>query len=291
MPRCGSIVLAGRPNAGKSTLLNALVEQPLAITSPKPQSTRLPVVGIRTDGDTQLIFVDPPGLIEPEYALQRSMISSAIEVLTSADAVLVVHPITDGPTPSLESLLGAGAAGVRLPPCRAVVLSQSDRALRAPAETADCFVVSAARGEGLERLLAWCRTAVPERAFRYSPDDISTQPVRFFAAEYIREAAFVHLQDEVPYSLAAEVEEFREGSEPVYIRAAVYVERSSQRGIVIGAGGQTLRAIGADARRRIEQLLGQHVYLDLWVKVLANWRSRPQALQRLGFPVPSKEHK
>jgi GTP-binding protein Era len=118
---------------------------------------------------------------------------------------------------------------------------------------------------------------------------VSTQPVRFFAAEYVREAAFAHLEEELPYALAAEVDEFREGSKPVYIRVAIYIERASQRGIVIGAGGRTLRTIGTDARRRIEQLLGEQVYLDLWVKVLPNWRTRPQTLQRLGFPISSKE--
>jgi GTP-binding protein Era len=145
------------------------------------------------------------------------------------------------------------------------------------------------KSKGLEPLLDWCRRVVPESDFRYAPDDVSTQPVRFFAAEYVREAAFAHLEEEVPYSLAAEVDEFRESSEPVYIRVAVYVERPSQRAIVIGAAGKTLRAIGTDARHRIEQLLGQRVYLDLWVKVMPNWRTRPSALQRLGFPASSKE--
>jgi GTP-binding protein Era len=289
MPRCGVIVLAGRPNAGKSTLLNALVEQPLAIISSKPQSTRLPVIGIRTEDDTQLIFVDPPGLLEPSYALQRSMLSVVVDTIESADAVLYLHPITDGPPPALETLLSKSGLEARLPTRRATILSQADRApgRRDPSQ-AD-FVVSAETGEGIENLLRWCRAAVPERAFRYPPDDVSAQPVRFFAAEYVREAAFAHLEEELPYAVAAEVDEFREGSDPLYIRIAIHVERASQRGIVIGAGGRTIRAIGTDARRRIEQLLGQPVYLDLWVKVLPNWRSRPQALRRLGFPVPSKE--
>ncbi len=289
--RCGVIVLAGRPNAGKSTLLNALVEQPLAIISPKPQSTRTPVIGIRTDGEVQMIFVDPPGLLDPAYALQRSMLASAVDVISAADAALLVHPLSDGPPPTLESLL-KDAPGVRLPRRRAMVLSQSDRGGRPPADPGEnIFVVSASTGDGVNQLLDWCRRAVPEAPFRYPPDDVSTQPVRFFAAEYVREAAFAHLEDELPYALAAEVEEFRDGSEPVYIRVAIYIERPSQRGIVIGAGGRTLRAIGTDARRRIETLLGQQVYLDLWVKVLANWRSRPAALRRLGFPIPSKERK
>jgi GTP-binding protein Era len=197
--------------------------------------------------------------------------------------------VTDGPAPTLESLLGSAAAEIRLPRLRALVLSQADRVARPPAGSDGVFVVSATEKTGIEPLLAWCGAAVPERAFRYPPDEVSTQPVRFFAAEYVREAAFANLDDEVPYAVAAEVEEFREGSQPVYIRVALYVERDSQRGIVIGAGGRLLRTIGTEARLRIEQLLGQPVYLDLWVKVMPNWRSRPQALRRLGFPIVSKE--
>jgi GTP-binding protein Era len=290
MTKCGTIVLAGRPNAGKSTLLNALVEQPLAIVSAKPQSTRLPVYGLRTDGDTQLIFVDPPGLLEPGYALQRSMVAAALEVLASADALILVHPLPEGPPPTIESLLAGQGTDIRLPRQRAIALTQADRAKHLPPSAPDVFVVSAVRGEGLEPLLEWCRRVVPQSEFRYARDDVSTQPVRFFAAEYVREAAFAHLEEEVPYSLAAEVEEFRDSTEPVYIRVAVYVERPSQRAIVIGTDAKTLRAIGTDARHRIEQLLGQRVYLDLWVKVMPNWRSRPSALQRLGFPASLKEH-
>src|SRR5689334_22875949 len=176
MMRCGTIVLAGRPNAGKSTLLNALVEQPLAIVSSKPQSTRLPVYGLRTDGDTQLIFVDPPGLLEPEYALQRSMITAAVEVLAAADALILVHPAPDGSPPSIESLLADQGAGIRLPRARATALTQADRAKHLPMNGPNLFVVSAVEGTGLQPLLDWCRGVVPESDFRYAADDVSTQP-------------------------------------------------------------------------------------------------------------------
>ena len=290
MPRFGVFVLAGKPNAGKSTLLNALIDQPLAITSHKPQSTRLPVVGIRTEGDAQVAFVDPPGLLAATYALQRGMISAALEALSAADAVLHVHPITDGPPPPLESLLASRGQPFALPRLRATVLSQADRAPREqPARDERTFVVSARSGLGVADLLSWCLRAAPEGSFRYPEDDVSTQPIRFFAAEYVREAAFELLSEEVPYALAVEVEEFREGSDPLYVRLALFVERDSQRGIVIGEGGRTLRTIGTSARQRLEKLVDQRVYLDLWVKVLHNWRSRPHILQRFGFPIPSKE--
>jgi GTP-binding protein Era len=141
-------------------------------------------------------------------------------------------------------------------------------------------------GEGLARLIEWCESHAQPGPFRYPADDLSTQPARFFVAEYVREAAFERLGDEVPYALAAEVDEFREGSTPLYIRVALYTERDSQKAIVVGKGGRTIKDIGASARQRIEAFLGTQVYLDLWVKTLPHWRSRAAVLRRLGFDAP-----
>jgi GTP-binding protein Era len=305
MPRCGTIVLAGRPNAGKSTLLNALVGQPLAITSPKPQSTRLPVVGLRTEGDHQLIFVDPPGLLEPDYLLQKAMLEAATDVLRSADAVLYLHPATDEPAPPEDSPPHAALAGVTQP--LLVVLTKTDlvaaggrlggRADGPQAITEDAtsrptahrptrVAVSAVTGQGIPELIEWCRAHIPERPFRYDVDDVSTQPVRFFAAEFVREAAFALLGEELPYAVAVEVDEFREHSDPQYIRATLYVERDSQKAMVIGRGGRTIKALGTRARHAIENLLGTGVFLDLRVKTLKKWRSNASALGRFGFTIP-----
>jgi len=148
----------------------------------------------------------------------------------------------------------------------------------------DAIVVAAERREGFDRLLARVRERLPEAEFEFDPADIGTQPVRFFVVEYLREAAFELLEDELPYGFTAEVEEFREAEQPVYIRVTLFVERESQKRIVIGAGGQTIKAIGALARRRIEALIGEPVYLDCWVKVLPHWRKSATALTRFGFP-------
>jgi GTP-binding protein Era len=148
----------------------------------------------------------------------------------------------------------------------------------------DALVVSVSRHEGLARLLARVRELLPEGEFEHDPEDVGTQPVRFFVVEYLREAAFELLEDELPYGFTAEVEEFREAERPVYIRVTLFVERESQKRIVIGAGGQTIKAIGARARRRIEELVGAPVYLDCWVKVLPHWRKSAAALTRFGFP-------
>lgn len=284
--RCGTIVLAGRPNAGKSTLLNALVGEELAITSPKPQSTRLPVIGIRTDDDTQLIFIDPPGLLDPGYPLQASMLRAAVDALRGADAVLYLHPATEAtPPPPLSTLLPPGALG-DTPVATVRTFADQLPSDQLPAGDGDTLAVGTPKGTGIGAVLDWCGRQVPAGPFRYPADDISTQPVRFFAAEYVRQAAFAALHDELPYAVAAEVDEFREGSNPLYIRVIVHVERESQKGIVIGEGGRTVKRIGRLAREAVERLLGQRVYLELWVKVLPNWRKSRGMLRRLGFTPP-----
>jgi GTPase len=149
--------------------------------------------------------------------------------------------------------------------------------------------VSAVGGEGVEALRTAISERLPESPFLYPEDDVSSQPVRFFVAELVREAAFELFEKEVPYSVAVKVDEFREGEIPVYIRATLYVERPSQKAIVIGSGGQAIRRLGASARARIEEFVGAPVYLDLWVKVLPRWRKDALSLQRLGFPVPRSE--
>jgi len=284
--RCGTVVLAGRPNAGKSTLLNALVGGRIAIVSERPQSTRQPVVGLRTDPGVQLVIVDPPGLLEPHYLLQESMVAEALAVLRGADAVLYLHRLAEGPPPPLGALVPADVlAGQPV----ATLLTATDEVSpdRWPAVEPATFLVSAATGQGLDPVLAWCRERMPRAPFRYDGDDLSTQPVRFFVEEFVREAAFALLRQELPYAVTARVDEFRESEDPVYVRVTVYVERESQKGMVIGTGGATIRALGQAARQRIEDLLGQRVYLDLWVKVLPRWRKSPKFLRELGFSIPT----
>ena len=285
MPRSGHIALAGAPNVGKSSLLNTLVGAHLAIVSPKAQATRLPVVGLRTDGDVQYVFHDLPGLLDPAYLMQARMRELALEALERMDVVLHLHPAPDAPAPPLAELARPTS------PLTAPVLTVYTKGDLVPAARREELagsgvVVSATSGEGMDTLLARIRERLPERTFEFDPEDVGTQQLRFFVVEYLREAAFELLGDELPYSFTAEVEEFREDRQPVYIRVTLFVERESQKGIVIGRSGKTLAAIGAHARRRLEELLGSPVYLDSWVKVLPNWRRNPAALTRLGFPEP-----
>src|SRR3954447_26365109 len=284
--RTGHIALAGAPNAGKSTLLNALVGQHLAIVSPKPQATRLPVTGIRTEGDTQYIFHDLPGLLDPGYLLQTRMREAALDTASRVDLLLYLHPAPEAPAPPFEKLAGLSQpfALPLLPVYTKGDLIPSTR--RAELERY-AMVVSASENEGLERLLDRVKTFLPEREFEFDSEDVGTQPIRFFVVEYLREAAFELLSDELPYSFTAEVEEFREAERPIYIRVTLFVERESQKGIVIGRSGATIKAIGAHARTRLEELLGAPVYLDTWVKALPNWRKSAAALSRFGFPEPT----
>lgn len=288
--RAGYVAIVGQPNAGKSTLLNRLVGEKLAITSAKPQSTRDRVVGISTTDAAQLVFLDTPGLLEPRYALQEAMRTAARDALRDADVVLHLIDAAGDLTDAEVDLRAAAQlpTRIRAPVIRVAnkldVLSPDERA-RAAARLGEVVWISAQTGEGVDALTTRLVAALPPGPFLYPADEISTQSVRYFVSELIRETALELLQDEVPYALACEVDEYREARRPVYIRATLYVERDSQRGILIGAGGARLRDIGRTSRAKIEAFVGEAVYLGLWVKVLRNWRRDPRALRRFGYHV------
>jgi GTP-binding protein Era len=292
MTKAGFVTLVGRPNAGKSTLLNRLVGERLAIVSPKPQSTRERVVGILSDDESQLIFFDTPGLLEPRYALHRSMQHAAQKAITDADVIVhLVDAAEDRPQDlqALAQLPQAPKAPILLALNKADRLTAGQREELAEAFPKAIFL-SADTGEGVEALLAAVRTRLPESPFLYPADDVSTQQMRFFVAEFLRESVLEQLEDEVPYGVAVEIEEYREGSDPVYIRAVLHVERESQKRILIGAGGSRIKAIGQATRLKVEPLVGAPVYLDLWAKVLPNWRKNVHSLARLGYRLPEDSH-
>src|SRR5215212_8144078 len=262
--RAGMVALVGFPNVGKSSLMNRLVEQKLSIVTPLAQTTRERVLGIDTRGGVQMVFVDTPGLVDPRYLLHRAMMHEATEVIGDADVVLLL----------IDASRGA-------PLVREAVQAWAREQLGAEA-----VEVSAETGEGAEALRAKIEARLPESPFLYPEDDVSSQPVRFFAAELVRETIFELYEKEVPYSVAVKVEEFRESATPVYIRAVVFVERPTQKAILIGSGGSAIKRLGQAARAKVEEFVGAPVYLDLWVKVLPKWRKNPLELQRLGFTLP-----
>lgn len=289
MTRAGIVTVAGFPNAGKSTLLNRLVGEKLAITSSKPQSTRHRIVGLRTEGEAQMVILDTPGLLEPKDTLHSAMRNAALTAVRDADVLVHVVDATGRVPESFQS-----AAQLEHAPRARIVLALNKADLLTPGQREDlasrypdAVFIAAATGEGIESLVAAVTTHLPVSPYLYPDDDISTQPVRFFCAEFVRETALEQLGDELPHALACEIDEFREGSSPLYIRAVLHVERESQKRIVIGANGQQIKKLGKTAREKIERFVGQPVYLDLWVKVLPNWRKNRSAVLRLGYGDPN----
>lgn len=287
MPHAGILTVVGKPNAGKSTLLNRIIGEKLSIVSPKPQSTRDRIVGIHTAGDTQLIVLDTPGLLNPRYALQEVMRATALAALAEADVVLHLVDGTEGPPRPLHEVAQVEDT-IRAPVILAInktdLLSDGQR-LHLREQFPAALFISATTGEGIDELLRRVGTMLPESPFLYPDDEISAQTVRFFVSELIRETALEQLEDEIPYSVACEIEEFRESQLPVYIRAVLHVERESQKRVLIGAGGGRIREIGRAARQKVETFVGSPVYLDLWVKVLPNWRRNTHALRRFGYKL------
>jgi len=291
MPRSGIVTVVGKPNVGKSTLLNRIIGQKLSITSPKPQSTRDRIVGIFTTSEAQMVILDTPGLLDPKYPLQESMRGTAVRALEEADVIVYLADAIEGEAPSLLE-----AAKLTKPPKAPVIvaLNKAD-SLPLPRREeltakGDVTLISALTGEGIPELMERLTRQLPESPFLYPEDEISTQPVRFFVAELVRETVLEQLHDEVPYAVAVQVEEYREGRSPLYIRAVIYVERDSQKAIIIGSQGAQIKKIGETARKKIETFVGEQVYLDLWVKVLANWRKNPGSLSRFGYqPATGKK--
>jgi GTPase len=291
MPRAGIVTVVGKPNVGKSTLLNRIVGQKLSITSSKPQSTRDRIVGIHSEGDMQMVILDTPGLLNPRYELQRAMRATALHAIADADVIVYLVDVHDGSAPSLveaTSLDQAPRAPIITVLNKIDTLDPARREeiLRDTAPDRSIVPISALGGAGVDTLVERIAERLPESPFLYPEDEIGTQSLRFFTAELIRETALEQLEEEVPYSVACEIEEFREERRPVYIRAVIYVERPTQKQIMIGRKGERIREIGRASRIKIEELVGAPIYLDLWVKVLPNWRRNVKALRRFGYKPP-----
>ena len=291
--RAGYVALVGRPNVGKSTLLNALVGEKLSIVTPRAQTTRERVLGILTTAETQIVFVDTPGLLEPKYRLQQAMLETALAAVEESDLVLL---LLDGTRPDELPTAKVVEALRRKATALLVAINKSDEATSSGISALrkwckeefdkDPLLCSALTGDGLEELQQQLNAQLPSSPFFFPSDDLAVQPVRFFVAELVRETVFEQYAEEVPYSTVVRIEEFREEKEPLYIRATVYVERDSQKPILLGRGGSAIRELGRLSREKIETFLQRSVYLDLWVKTLPGWRNKASALQFLGYPVP-----
>jgi len=289
--RSGHVVIIGRPNVGKSTLFNALIGERLSIATPKPQTTRNNVLGILTTPRAQMLFLDTPGLLAPHYRLQEVMRRQIQNALQEVDVLLAIVDAVDFESsfdPDVREALG----GVNVPVVIAlnkidlIGADQIERglsSLRGAIDVQEILPVSAARGDNVTQLRSVLEATLPPGPQFYPDDMLTEQPERFFVSELIREEVFLKLRQEIPYAVAVRVDEFREDRPKIYIRAEVIVERDSQKGIVIGAKGKTLKTIGKNARQKIEAFLASPVYLDLHVKVMENWRKKDTALRGLGY--------
>ena len=290
--RAGFILLAGLPNAGKSTLLNRLVEERLSIVTPKAQTTWRRVAGIRSEESVQMVFVDTPGLLESGSLMHRSMMAEVMRGAADADCAVLVVDGTESHGEGAWKLLSSFLEGLSCPVLLAVNKADEDRydpgrgEALAAGDRIETMEISAKTGKGVPALLEWVRAQLPESPFLYPDDELASAPTRFFVEELIRETVFEQYHQEVPYAVAVRVDEFRESQNPVYIGATIHVERNSQKGILVGKGGVGIRRLGGEARRKIEHFLGTSVYLDLWVKVWAGWRKKREGLKSLGFPLP-----
>ncbi|WP_419786305.1 GTPase Era [Pseudodesulfovibrio sp.] len=300
MYKFGTIALVGPPNAGKSTLMNHYLGQKVAIVSPRPQTTRNRISGILTTDEAQVVFLDTPGIHQVRGRMNKFLLDSAWSALTSADGVVVlvdaalytakpaklekdlrplVRPVTESGRPVLIALNKVDR--VKDKPSMLPLLA----ALGELWPEAELLPVSALRGQGTKELLDRILTLLPEGAPMFPEDQISTAPVRFMAAEIIREKLFYQLKQELPYSTAVEIEAWDEQSRPgmALINAVIYTGQKNHKGMIIGKQGATLKKIGSEARKEIVELLDCKVHLELWVKVRDNWTEDPGFLRAMGL--------
>jgi GTP-binding protein Era len=292
--KSGFVALLGRPNVGKSTLLNRILGAKIAIVTPKPQTTRDRIAGIFTEERGQIIFLDSPGIHRPHRALNSYMVRTAQRIGEEAD--IVAHVVDDrvigrqGEDAIVRGILQ------NLPVPRVLVVNKVDRMgavaaaarraeLTADGFYADSFLVSATRGDGVDAFVTALFSRLSEGPAFYPEEDLTDLPMRFIAKEVIREKLFDLLEEEIPYSVAVQIEEYKEEPEKnlVRIRADVLVERESQKGIVIGKGGGLLKKVGTSARLELEKETGARVYLELFVKVEREWSRSESMLRRLGY--------
>ena len=292
---CGVVALIGAPNAGKSTLLNALVGAKISIVTPKVQTTRALIRGITVEGVSQLIFVDTPGIFAPRRRLDRAMVGTAWGSAQDADIVTLLIDSRKGIEEDDEAIL-RGLIDVRAK--KALVLNKIDlvdkpkllalaQAINERAAFAATFMISALSGDGVADLKGWLAGQVPPGPWLYPEDQMSDAPLRQLAAEITREKLYLRLHQELPYRSTVETDvwkELRNGS--VRLEQTIYVERESQRKIVLGKGGQTIKAIGAAARKDIAEAIEQPVHLFLFVKVREGWGDDPERYREMGLEFP-----
>ena len=291
MTKAGYIAIVGRPNVGKSTLLNALLGEKIAIVSAKPQTTRNRIVGILTKGEAQFIFVDTPGMHRPQTALGDFMMETAKSSMVEADAVILMVDPGKEPTKVEENVITylkqSGVPAVlalnKTDLYDAPVIAECIKTYAALHDFAAVVPISAKNGKLVSELLSECEKLLQESPFFFPEDMITDQPERQMAAEIIREKLLRTLNKEIPHGVAVVIEEFKDEDTLIRIRAEIFCEKASHKGIIVGKNGAELKRVGTYAREDLEKLFGTKVYLNLWVKVKENWRESRAAVGNFGY--------
>ncbi len=288
--RSGYVAIIGKPNAGKSTLMNRLLGSKVSITTHKPQTTRHQILGIHSEDDLQIIFLDTPGVIDPRYELQKAMMKTVDRARTDADIILLIVDVTDYEVPGRIFKMFSSMKNKKI----FLVINKIDKTSEQQAEVVanniqerfdfdDTLFVSALNGEGLQNLMDNIKADIPSGPPFYPKDMLSEQPVRFFVAEMIREQLFLLYHQEIPYSSTINIVQYDERDDLDYISADIIVNRESQKGILIGKGGKAIKKLGKNAREVIQKFVDKKIYLDLHVKVREKWRENPSHVRHYGY--------
>lgn len=291
MKKIGFFAIVGRPNVGKSTLLNQILGEKIAIVSSKPQTTRNRILGIETRGENQFVFLDTPGIFQAKNSLGDYMVKTANSAMQDADAVILVADAGFAPgeteTRILQSLKRSEIPAIlalnKVDIYRREKLAKTISAYAAAHDFAAVVPISAKKGKYIDELMAECEKFLHEDEWIFAEDMITDQTQRTLASEIIREKILRTVDREVPHGIAVVIEEFREEETVTHIRAEIFCEKTSHKGILVGKGGETLKRIGSYAREDLEKLLGTQVYLDLWVKVKENWRDSQRGVTDFGY--------
>lgn len=291
MRRTGFFSIVGRPNVGKSTLLNSILGEKIAIVSPKPQTTRDRIAGIETRGEDQFVFLDTPGIFEPKNSLGDFMVRTATSSMKDGDAVILVadagYPPREVEKRIIAYLGQSGTPGIlalnKVDLYRREKIAETIAAYAAEFDFAAVVPISAKKGKLVDELLDECAKFLHEGEWFYGEDEVTDQPMRRIAAEIIREKILRTVDKEIPHGVAVTIEEYTVEAGTVRIRAEIFCERASHKGILVGKNGETLKRIGVYARADLEEMLGCRVYLNLWVKVKENWRDSRRGILDFGY--------
>ena len=291
MKKTGFIAIVGRPNVGKSTLLNTMLGEKVAIVSSKPQTTRNRIIGIHTDGENQFVFLDTPGIFKPRNTLGSFMVKTANSTMQDSDAVILVvdtgKPISDIEKNVINYMKSTQTPGIlalnKIDLYRREEIVQTIASYAALHDFSAVVPICAKNGKGVDALLEECKPFLSESDFFFPEDIVTDQSERQVAAEIIREKLLRTLNKEIPHGIAVAIEEFKDEGSLVSIRAEIFCEKASHKGIIVGKGGEELKRVGSYARADLEAIFGTKVYLNLWVKVKENWRDSQRGITDFGY--------